>query len=346
MVTREVIRPVFSDLIPWPKHRRAKNYAQGQAGEALDKVKFVGSGKGAIALVLKYLAEKKVIPDKTFEIMVPDWIGYFVYNQIQPFAFPSKKFSDRTRAILVYHQYGYPQDMDKILEFANEKKLTVIENCAHALKSYYKGKLAGSFGDFSIYSFSKWVFCFGLGGVKSKFDDFYGYAGKIISGTPPGTAFVKDFAKFLYDRSLFSGRNLLNKYANLFINMSYALYGEALKPSRLATGLFCAKIDGEIRVRQERYQYFRNKAAHLGICDHLEPDGVTPFVIPIRCPEPKNKALLVSLRERGVITGLYHFDINRNLLEPKFVQCVWIPCHGGISDSGFGAITETVLKAL
>jgi len=342
MVIREVTRPALADLRGWV---RLKECAQADR-EFLDKIKFVGSGKGAIAIVLKYLREKEIIPNRTFELMVPDWIGYFVYNQIHPFSFPSKRFSDKTRAILVYHQYGFPQDMDKILEFANEKKLMVIENCAHALKSYYKGRLVGSFGDFSIYSFSKWVFCFGLGGVKSKFDDFYTYAENLISATPPGATFIKDFAKFLYDRSLFSGSELLVRYTTLFINMSYALYPEALKPRGLATRLFYAKIDDEIKSRQMHYQYFRSKVAHLGICDHLEADGVIPFVIPIRCQEAKNKTLISSLREKGIITGLYHFDINRNLLSPNFVQCVWIPCHGGIPDKIFEMITETVVQAL
>ena len=102
------------------------------------------------------LIDKKIIKNKLDEILVPDWIGYWVYNQMQPFAFPAKRFSERTKVLFVYHQYGFPQQMDKILEFANHKKLIVVEDCAHALDSYYQGKPLGSMGDFTIYSFSKW----------------------------------------------------------------------------------------------------------------------------------------------------------------------------------------------
>ena len=345
MIIREVENPTLRDLFGGNKHQPIEKYPMS-GRDILDKIKVVGSGKGAIALVLKYLSEKKIILNKLSEVIVPDWLGYWVYNQVQAFAFPAKRFSARTKALFIYHQYGFPQNMDKILEFAHDKKLIVIEDCAHALASYYKKRLLGSIGDFSIYSFSKWFFCFALGGVRSKFEDFYIYANKSISQVPFGITFVKDLAKFLYERSAFSNCNLFKKYSNLFMEMSYSLYGEALKPSRLAIRLVFSKIDYEIHLRQERYRHFRNRTDHLGICDHLENEGVTPYVIPIRCSESKNEKLVNLLRNKGIITGIYHFDIERNLLFPKFIKCVWVPCHGGISDDTFGVITETVLKVL
>lgn len=345
MIIREVERPKIRDLIGWPRPPLGQKKGVSQR-EVLDKVQIVGSGKGAIALVLGYLSQKKIISNKLDEVMVADWIGYWVYNQIQAFAFSSKRFSERTKAILVYHQYGFPQDMDKILEFANDKKVIVIEDCAHALNSYYKGKPVGSFGDFAIYSFSKWFFCFALGGVKSKFEDFYTYAQDTISNIPFGLTLLKDLSKFLFEQSTFSNSRLFRKYANLFLNMSYSLYGEALRPSRLACRLLSCKIEQEIILRQKRYRYFLARTRHLGICNHLEVEGITPYAIPIYCSDTKNKALVRALRDKNITTGLYHFDINRNLLSPKFVQCVCIPCHRGISDRTFAAITDLVVKKL
>lgn len=337
MIIREVEKPSLRDLIRRPK---------SQLEETLSGIKVVGSGKGAIAIILKYLIEKEIIHDKLDEAMVADWIGYWVYNQIQSFVHPTKRFSDRTKVIFVYHQYGFPQNMDKILEFANDKKLIVIEDCAHALASFYKGKPLGSMGDFTVYSFSKWFFCFALGGVKSKFEDFSVYVDKSILETPFGLTLTKDLAKFLYERSTFSKNKFFKKYANLFLNMSYSLYGEAIKPSRAAKSLLKSKLKKEINIRQKRYHNFFDQTKGLGICDHLERDGITPYVIPIRCSEFKNKTLVRALHDKEIMTGLYHFDMNRNLLEPKFEQCVWIPCHGGISNKDFSNITDTVIKVL
>ena len=341
MLIREVENPRLKDLT-----RFFSSQARERKEKILDGIQIVGSGKGAIALILKYLSEKGVIKNKLDEIMMADWIGYWVYDQIQPFAFPVKRFSDKTKVLFVYHQYGFPQDMDKILEFAFNKKLIIVEDCAHALASYYKGRPLGTFGDFSIYSFSKWFFCFALGGVKSKFDDFPAYVDKSLSEVPFGLTFIKDLFKFLYEWSSFSGSPVFRRYTFLLLNMSYSLYGEALKPSHLAIRSFFCKIENEINVRQKRYHYFWDKVSHLGICDHLEREGITPYVIPIYCPESKNEKLLRALRDKNIVTGLYHFDINRNMLSPKFIQCVWIPCHSGISDEKFNEIIELVYKVL
>lgn len=342
MIIRETEKPKFKDLIVGlgPEEKN-----QG-GGRVLEDVSIVGSGKGALAIVLAYLKEKKFITDKLDEVMVADWVGYWVYNQIQPFAFPTKRYSDRTKAILVYHQYGFPQDMDKILEFAREKNLIVIEDCAHALDSYYKGKPLGSFGDFAIYSFSKWFFCFALGGVKSRREDFRSYVDGAVKKTPLGLTLIKDMAKFLYEVFAFSNSKIFQRYVDYFLSMSYAIYGQALKPGRLAGNLLKTKIKNEIDIRQKRYGYFLEQTKNLGICDHLEKEGITPYIIPVRCPESKNEALVRALRQKGIMTGIYHFDINRNLLAPRFAPVVWMPCHGGLTDEQFNEITKLVLKIL
>lgn len=345
MTIREVEKPKFGDLVGWYKPR-LKRAPLVFKEDILSGIKIVGSGRASIAIILKYLIEKKIIKNKLDEMLVPDWVGYDVYQQIQPFVFPVKKFSDRTKIIFVYHQYGFPQDMDKILAFAKDKKLIVIEDCANVLDSYYKGKKLGSMGDFSIYSFSKFFFCFSLGGVKSKFDDFSAYADKLISEVPFGATFIKDSAKFLAGLSAFYKNEVFKKYVGLFMVMSYALSGDAIKSGRLAKKLLNLKLEDEVDIRQKRYHDFLENTKNLGICDHLEREGITPYVIPIRCPESKNELLVKTLRDEGIITGLYHFDMNRNLLEPKFEKCVWIPCHSGISDKAFSDLTDTVVKVI
>lgn len=59
----------------------------------------------------------------------------------------------RTQAILVVHFAGRPCDMDRIMAIADRHGLLVIEDCAHAIESEYKGQKTGTFGAFGCFSF-------------------------------------------------------------------------------------------------------------------------------------------------------------------------------------------------
>jgi perosamine synthetase len=64
-----------------------------------------------------------------------------------------KKITPKTKAIMVVHLYGQSCDMDSICEISKEHELFLVEDCAEAFGTYYKGKHVGSFGDISTYSF-------------------------------------------------------------------------------------------------------------------------------------------------------------------------------------------------
>lgn len=59
----------------------------------------------------------------------------------------------RTRAILPVHFAGRPCAMDRIMAIADKYGLVVIEDCAHAIETEFRGRPAGTFGDFGCFSF-------------------------------------------------------------------------------------------------------------------------------------------------------------------------------------------------
>jgi len=65
----------------------------------------------------------------------------------------ASKVTSRTRAILPVHFAGRPCDMDALCEIADRHSLTIIEDCAHAIETEYRGRQAGLFGDFGCFSF-------------------------------------------------------------------------------------------------------------------------------------------------------------------------------------------------
>ena len=59
----------------------------------------------------------------------------------------------KSKAILVVHYAGRPCEMDTIMAIAEAHDLKVIEDCAHAIESEFRGQAIGTFGDFAAFSF-------------------------------------------------------------------------------------------------------------------------------------------------------------------------------------------------
>ena len=79
-----------------------------------------------------------------------------------------------TKAIICVHLAGWMCDMDPIMQFAEEKGLYVIEDCAQAHGAMYKGKSAGSIGHIAAWSFcqDKIMSTGGEGGMVTTNDEW------------------------------------------------------------------------------------------------------------------------------------------------------------------------------
>ena len=58
-----------------------------------------------------------------------------------------------TKAIIVVHMYGRCCEMDAILALADRHRLKIVEDCAHAIETTYRGRAAGLLGDAGCFSF-------------------------------------------------------------------------------------------------------------------------------------------------------------------------------------------------
>ncbi len=90
-------------------------------------------------------------------------------DQIEP------AITKKTRAIIVVHLGGYLCDMDRIMKIARKHRLIVIEDCAQAHGSVYKGKKVGAIGDFGSFSFEQSkLMTAGEGGMVTTNNDAWG----------------------------------------------------------------------------------------------------------------------------------------------------------------------------
>jgi dTDP-4-amino-4,6-dideoxygalactose transaminase len=59
----------------------------------------------------------------------------------------------KTKAIIIVHYGGVACEMDILIKIAQKYGITIIEDCAHSIDSYYYQQPLGSFGTFSTFSF-------------------------------------------------------------------------------------------------------------------------------------------------------------------------------------------------
>ena len=84
-----------------------------------------------------------------------------------------ESLSERTRAVLAVHLYGYPADVESILEVVRPRRIKLLEDCAQAHGALYRGRKVGSLGDAAAFSFypTKNLGAYGDGGFITTNDD-------------------------------------------------------------------------------------------------------------------------------------------------------------------------------
>lgn len=109
-------------------------------------------------------AKKVLVPSLTFSSTA----SAILYNRLIPVFVDSdpvtlgisledleKKYTPDCVAVMPVHYAGHPVPMEKLMPWAKEKRLRVIEDCAHTSGSLYKGKALGTWGDIGCYSFEE-----------------------------------------------------------------------------------------------------------------------------------------------------------------------------------------------
>lgn len=64
-----------------------------------------------------------------------------------------KAITPRTKAIMPVHLYGLPADLEPLLAICRKHNLPLVEDAAQAHAAKYKGRVVGTFGEISCFSF-------------------------------------------------------------------------------------------------------------------------------------------------------------------------------------------------
>ena len=110
----------------------------------------IGAGDEVITTPFSFIATATSILHNNAVPVFAD-IDLDTFN-MDPETIPDK-ITDRTKAILVVHLAGHPAEMDKIIGIAREYGLKIIEDCAQAIGTEYRGRKVGTFGEIAAFSF-------------------------------------------------------------------------------------------------------------------------------------------------------------------------------------------------
>jgi CDP-6-deoxy-D-xylo-4-hexulose-3-dehydrase len=175
---RELISAVDAILDGWWTYGKYTLRFEGELARTIGakfRALLTNSGSSANLLAVSTLMSPQLRPaDRlkpgdeviTLALAFPTTFNPIIQNQLVPVLVDvdvgtynirieelEKSVSEKTKAIFVTHTLGNPNDMDAIMDFAQEHNLYVLEDSCDALGSKYDGKYVGTFGAFGTFSF-------------------------------------------------------------------------------------------------------------------------------------------------------------------------------------------------
>lgn len=205
----------------------------------------------------------------------------------------------RTKAVIPVDVYGSLADYDPLLELAGARGLHVIEDAAEAIGSSYKGRMSGSFGAVS---------CFSFHGTKTMTT---GEGGMLVTDSPE----IRDRVNFLRDH----GRppHLSKWFWNVEVAYKYKL-------SNMQAALGLAQLHRVEELVEHKRQIFSWYHERLGDRDDLRLNAEPPA---LRSGYWMVTAVLdeaLGLEKEAVIVAMEEHDID---VRPFFYPLSSLPAY-------------------
>lgn len=269
------------------------------------------------------------------------------------------RLDGNVRAVLVTHFLGFPQPVEELRRICDDRKVFLIEDCAHALLSVRNGRYLGSFGDVAVFSLLK-TLPVANGGIlvlnntdlscpvnnvtPSRFSAFYYLADLWRQKTAgrPGAA--------LFERPLISALWLIVNTLKLGISASGRLKGKrtlsltrpdsfSFTPDVMEWGISPSALNlvnntdlpsvREARRRNFNYLLERLKPpAWDGIFSFpapVLPEGVCPLFFPLLVEgRERREELYLSLKDAGITSHPWWDTFHPSVPWHEFPEAVYL----------------------
>ncbi len=255
--------------------------------------------------------------------------------------------TEKTKAIVVVHYAGIATNMDLIMQLADKYNLIVIEDAAHSVDSYYKGRSLGSIGHLATFSFHETKnINAGEGGLLAINDNQFSERAEIIweKGTNRAAFF----------------RGEVDKYG-------WVDTGSSFLPSELTAAFLWAQIENLDLIQNKRKkiwsQYFmqlNQLESKSGIQIPFIPAYATinGHIFYLVCNSPDERSALIEYLNKKGILAVFHYQSlhNSKYYRSKYVgpdlpntkkytdQLIRLPLFYSLTEDSISKITDSVIS--
>lgn len=229
-------------------------------------------------------------------------------EQIEPL------INDKTKVIAVVHYAGVACDMDKIMALAEKHNLLVVEDAAHCIDSYYKGRPLGSIGHLGAFSF---------------------HETKNISSGEGGMCVVND-ERFIRRSEIIweKGTNRAEFYRGMVNKYGWVDMGSSFLPSEFNAAYLWAQLE-QLDDIQDKRKHIWNRY-YEGLKGKIDNDVKLPYIpnyatnnahmFYLLCPSLEYRtAMMKFLKENDVLTVFHYLPLHRSKYYEDKHNCRELP---------------------
>ena len=276
------------------------------------------------------------------------------------------RLTPRTRALLVTHYFGFPQDVQRIRKFCDAHRILLIEDCAHAFFGAVGAAPLGSFGDYAIASAWKFFPIYDGGLLISARKDLSGLqlqtrgpwfqAKALVNTLEQAFEYQRlDVARLLLKAPLWLKDRALRQVkktgaadsledGSLSTSVGGWGFDAALVTKRMSvSSRLITALASKHRITQSRRRNFALLLAELGSLPGCRPlfaalpDRVVPQVFPLVFDAPERAFPLLKQAGVPIIRfGEYLWegmDLSTCPVSAELSRCVFqFPCHQELAD--------------
>lgn len=322
----------------------------------------LNSATAALHLALRVFGfpkgKKVLVPSMTFSatasaVLYNDLIPVFVDSDPITLGMSledlDRKYDKDCVAVIPVHYTGHPVSMEKLVPWARERNLKIIEDCAHTTGSLYKGKALGTWGDIGCFSF------------EEKKCMTTGDGGMIVSNYPDLLKDVKAMRWVGIDKDNWKTAQSyvdLNKDAyHWFYELNVLGWKYNMNDLAASIGLAQLKRLPEMNKRRSviisRYMEGIKDLKTIKPLLPYEPDKYVYQMFIIRAE--KKEELIIYLKSKGIATGCHYTPLTMQPLfkpyaspcpvaESEYYKIITLPLHADLKNTEVDYVINQLIQ--